>query len=118
MIKTYLKALGLSFLLLFTFSMIINFLYYFDIINNNTIKYLKMFLAILSFFISGIYIGKNSVNKGYLNGLKLSIITVLIMIILAIIFNNLNITLIIYYLIITICITFGSMIGINKKNNS
>lgn len=112
-----LKSVLLVIILLFISSIIINLLYYYDIINNNLIKYLKMFLAITSYFISGVYIGKKSINKGYINGLKLSLIVVIISLLLAIIFNNIKVTMIVYYLITTICITFGSMIGINKNNS-
>ena len=74
-----------------------------------------MVLSIISFFVGGLYIGMKSDNKGYLNGLKLSIIIIFITLLLSIIFNNLKITRIIYFFIVAICITFGSMIGISKK---
>ena len=114
--KTF-KALLLILLLLLISSLIINTLYYFDIINNNIVRYFKLFLSILSMFIGGLYMGKNSPNKGYLYGLKLSILTIIIFLIFGIIFNNLKISRIIYYFIITFTITFGSMLGINKKTN-
>ena len=113
----FIKALGLIFGLLLLSSLIINILYYFDIISNNFIKYIKMILSIISFFISGLYIGKKSTNKGYINGLKLSGITIIIFLILSIIFNNLSLSRILFYLITIISITFGSMIGINKKES-
>ena len=112
-----LKSVLLVVILLFISSIIINLLYYFDIVNNNLIKYLKMFLSITSFFISGVYLGRKSDSKGYINGLKLSLIVVVISFLLSIIFNNFKLTMIVYYLIITTCITFGSMIGISKKAN-
>lgn len=113
LLKSILLILGL----LLISSIIINILYYFDIINNNFIKYLKMILSIISFFIGGIYIGRKSISKGYINGLKLSLIIVIISLILGVIFNNLKLSRIIYYILTTISITFGSMIGINKKES-
>lgn len=113
----FIKALGLLFGLLLLSSLIINLLYYFDIISNNTVKYIKMILSVISFFIGGIYLGKKSTNKGYINGLKLSGITITIFLILSIIFNNLTLSRILFYLITIISITFGSMIGINKKES-
>ena len=112
-----LKSSLLIFILLLILSLILNTLYYFDIINNNLIKYFKMFLSITIFFIGGLYIGKKSNSKGYINGLKLSLIVVLSMIVFSIIFSNFKLSRIIYYLITTTCITFGSMIGINKKES-
>lgn len=109
-------ALLIIFLLIIIFSFFINTLYYFDILSNNIVRYLKMIYLISSFFIGGIYMGLNSPNKGYLYGLRLSLIYIIISIILSIIFNKITLSKIIYYIILTSCITFGSMIGINKKH--
>ena len=116
-IKNFIKAGLIIIVLLLVFSLIINVLYYFDIINNNATKYIKMFLSILSFFIGGLYIGKNSMSKGYINGLKLSLIIILLFFIIGLILNNLSFSRIIYYLITITCITFGAMIGISKKES-
>ncbi len=75
-----------------------------------------MFSSLIVFFLGGIYIGKKTEAKGYINGLKLSIIMVIITFILNILFNNFKLIKIVYYLLTTICITFGSMVGINKKS--
>ena len=115
--KKTIKALSIIFILLFISTLVINILYYFDIINNNTIRYFKMIVSILCFFIGGIYMGKNSPNKGYIYGLRLSLITIIIFTVMGIIFNNLKLSRLIYFLIVTFCITFGAMLGINKKNN-
>ncbi len=117
-LKKYGKSLIIILSLLIISSLIINISYYFNIINNNIIKYIKLLLSLLSFFTGGLYIGKNSLNKGYLSGLKLSIITIFILLLCGIIFNNIKISIIIYYLIIIFTIIFGSMIGINKKRNN
>ena len=73
-----------------------------------------MFIAIIIFFIGGLDIGKKSNSKGYINGLKLSLLVIIMTLITSLIFNNFTFTRIIYYIITTICITFGSMIGINN----
>ena len=114
-LKTFLKSILIIIIGLFISSVLINILYYFDIVSNNIVKYLKMFLSITIYFISGLYIGRNSVSKGYINGLKLSLIMVILFIILGLIFNNLKVLRIVYYLIMITCITFGAMIGISKK---
>ena len=112
------KGSLLIIILLFIVSILINIFYYFDVINNNLINYLKMFLTITIFFVGGIYIGKKSESKGYINGLKLSLIIVLFFFTISIIFNNYKVSRIIYYLITTTCITFGSMIGINNNKEN
>ena len=115
-IKNYLKGTLIIIICLFISSILVNTFYYFDIISNNSINYLKMILSIFIFFIGGLYIGKKSTTKGYINGLKLSLIIVILYIIMGLIFNNIKISRIIFYIIICTCITFGAMIGINKKN--
>ena len=60
--------------------------------------------------------GKSCPNKGYFYGLRLSLIMIILLITFSIIFNNINFIQIIYYFIAIFCITFGAMIGINKKN--
>ena len=114
-IKNFIKTSLFIIISLVISSIIINIFYYFDIISNNLVKYLKMFLSIIIFFIGGLFIGKKSISKGYINGLKLSLIMIILFLIFGLIFNNLKLSRIIYYLIVTTCITFGSMIGINKK---
>jgi len=115
--KKYLKALLIIFIMIIIESLLVNTLYYFDIINNNLVKYFKMIIAVSSFFVGGMYLGLHSPNKGYLYGLKLSLFMIIILILSGVIFNELKFNKIIYYLITTICITFGSMIGINKKKS-
>lgn len=113
--KRYLSNILVILILVIIQSLIINTLYYYDIINNNLVKYFKMLIAVDSFLIGGIKLGLNSPNKGYLYGLKLSLFMIMIFLIISVIVNNLKISNVIYYLITTICITFGAMIGINKK---
>ena len=60
--------------------------------------------------------GKHSPNKGYIYGLRLSLLTIILLVTAGFVLNKINLSTIIYYIIVTFCITFGSMIGINKKN--
>ena len=117
MYKETLKSLTIILGIIIFSTLLINLLYYFDIIGNNLVKYFKMIFLVMAFLLGGVYMGKNSPNKGYLYGLRLSLLVIIIFIIFGIIFNNLNFRRIIYYLITAVCITFGSMIGINKKTN-
>ena len=78
-------------------------------------KYFEIIAVLFSSFVGGFTIGGNVSSKGYLYGLRLSAIIILLFIIFGIIFNSICFANIIYYLIITICITFGSMLGIMKK---
>lgn len=82
----------------------------------------KTFIIIISsilMFIIGIILGRKSNNKGYLKGLLFSSICILIITIMSLIFRfSLNINSLIYYIILIISTTFGSMLGINKKSKN
>lgn len=111
----YLKSLLYFFIPFLSIIFIITLLYYFDFINTNLMKYLKLITIIISCFISGLKIGKLSNNKGYLKGLILSLEIIFIFFIISLIFKNINWYQIIYYIIIILITTIASMIGINKK---
>lgn len=97
-------------------SLITTILYYFNITGESFNNILKIFSFIITFILTGIYIGKNSTKKGWFEGIKISLITILIFLILSLVFkHSFNIWQIIYYLILSITITLGSIIGINFR---
>ena len=115
----YLKSLGLFIGSFFIINIIITILSYFELLNSNIIKILKIVVIILSCLLSGIYLGLKSNKKGYLEGLKLggmiiAILTLLILILKQITFNKFTW---LYYLIILGLEALASTIGINKKKN-
>ncbi len=116
--KTILKYLKgfLYFLIPFLVLLfIVSILYYFDILNNQVIKYFKIIILLLSTLASGFYIGRQSTSKGYLSGLKLSGGIVLLFLIINLIIGGFRWYHLVYYLIIMVTTCIGSMIGINKK---
>ena len=70
-------------------------------------------------FVGGTIIGKNSKQKGWFEGIKLGLIVIIILALFKYLGLNekFSITNILYYIILTISCTLGSMIGINKKKN-
>ena len=67
----------------------------------------------------GIILGRKSNNKGYLKGILFSTVCILLLTILSLIFKfTLNMNSLIYYVILLISTTFGSMLGINKKSKN
>ena len=115
MIKKYLKAF-LYFLVPFIVLLLIStILYYFDIISINLMKYLKLIIILISIFIGGFKIGNSSNKKGYQKGLIFGGIIVFIFLLISLITNNIKLSSIIYYLLILITSTIGSMIGMLKK---
>ena len=116
-IKYLLKGLLFFFIPYFVLLLIIHTFYYFDIFSNNIMKYLKIIIVLLSSIISGFYIGYNSENKGYLNGIKFSLIIIFIFFLSNLFISKFKFITIVYYLIVIVTIITGSMIGINKKEN-
>lgn len=114
--KVFLKSIIVIFCLMMITSLIGNIFYYFDIFSSTTMKYYEMVSVMFSSFIGGYVMGLSISSKGYLYGLILSFIVVFIYVVLSIILNNMHLSNILYYLIVTFCITFGSMIGIVRNS--
>ena len=67
-------------------------------------------------FISGFYLGRNSLKKGYLQGALLGIILSLILFLFSLLFKNTyTASSLIYYIIIVISSMIGASLGIQKK---
>lgn len=115
--KDYLKAILYILGFLIVLNIITTILNYFDILNYSTIKWLKAFTMIVSMLAGGFIIGKNSSNKGYMQGLKLGIIFVIILFIFSFLGldKSFGVKRLIYYLIITLSSMLGSMFGITKS---
>ena len=114
-----LKNIGISLLYIIGIILISTFILsifnYFNIISGTTLSVFKILICIISLFIGGLVIGKSSSKKGWLEGLKLSLVYLLLLLIFNYLaFNSiLSIKNIIYYIIIIISCIFGSIIGIN-----
>ena len=119
----YLKNVGKSLiymiLIIIVSTFIITILSYFNILNNIILPILKLVIILCSTFVGGFIIGKHSKQKGWLEGMKLGLIFIVILVL----FNYLGLqnkflmVNLIYYLITLISCTLGSMIGINKNQN-
>lgn len=117
--KQLLKYLGIYgiFLVLLTFI--------FSLLNligvNETITNLLIFIFnILAFFFFGIKSGKNANSKGYIAGLKMSGLFLILLLIINIFSTRqfFAISTILYYFILVLAGILGGMIGINKKEDS
>lgn len=88
---------------------------------NSTITNLILFIFNISaFFILSYKNGKKATNKGYIAGLKTSLLLLLVLIIINLftVKNFFNITTIIYYIILILVGVAGGMLGINKKEDT
>lgn len=113
----YLKTFGIILAIMITLFLISITLSYFNIINDTANDVIKLLSMLISSFSGGIYIGSQSQEKGYLEGIKISGILLIILITLSFLVfkDNLSIWKIIYYILILIVTITGSIIGINKK---
>lgn len=117
-LEMYIKNLSISLIFIFLSLLIISTLYYFDILSNHVVNYLRPFVILVNIFIGSYLIGKKADKNGYLEGLKYGglILTVFLLIALFFFHNFFRIRFILYDLILLITSVFGSMVGINKKN--
>lgn len=109
-------SIGITFLLILLLTLMTTTLSYFEIIKGNTTALFKILIPIISIFIGGIITGKKSTQKGWLEGIKQGLIIILLMFIISLILKNkFEFKNTIYYIILIISTTLGSMIGINFK---
>ena len=108
----YFLASLLLFLLLFTT------LYYFNWIGNKTWTVIELMIPFLSTSIGGIQIGRKAKKKGWLSGLKLSVVIILFFILFTLACSRSFVLQTLIYYVIIVCVTlFGSMLGINFKKS-
>ena len=112
----YLKSLLYILASTLILSFIVGTLNYFNIIGTNTTKIFELISLVISIALGGIYLGKNSTKKGYLEGLKIAIVLLFIFAYLAF-DKSFSLSTLIYYLIILISAVLGSILGINKKSS-
>lgn len=115
----FLKNIGISLIYIIGIILISTFILtifnYFNIISGTALSVFKILICTISLFVGGFIIGKNSSKNGWLEGFKLSLIFLL----LIVIFNYLafdsvlSLKNILYYVIIIVSCIFGSIIGIN-----
>lgn len=100
-------------------TLIITIFSYFNIIKDSSISTFKIIVILISVLIGGLIIGKKTQKKGWLEGLKLSLIIIFLLLFMKLLIfrNPFYINNLIYYIIIIITTMLGSMIGISKKKS-
>jgi putative membrane protein (TIGR04086 family) len=89
-----------------------------NLIGLKSYSFIPLIVMIITNLISGYIIGKKSIKKGYINGIALGLITTSLMFLLSLIFKNTyQINTVIYYLVIVVSTSIGSMFGIQKNNS-
>ena len=116
------KNLFISFLyfigIVLSTTLIFTVFYYFNLLPNDISSIIMFIIPVFSIFISAFILGTNSIRKGYIEGIKLSIIIIMLFIIISFLFSSFKFSSIIYYLILILSSSLGGMLGINKKKAS
>ena len=104
-----------SFIVFFTSSFIVTLLQYFGRFSPTILNILLAIITVASFMTGGFIFGKKSIKKGWLEGIKLSTINILLFLVLNLILSNFQIKNMIFYLFILLSTTIGSIVGVNQK---
>lgn len=113
----YLKSLIYTSGILIGSCIILTVFSYFGIIYGSVLKIIELLIPVISIFVGSFILGKNSNNKGYIEGIKYGSIWVLLFLVINIIFKNFTYLSLVYYLILMIVSIFASIIGINKRKS-
>lgn len=113
----YLKSLIYTSGILIGSCIILTVFSYFGIIYGSVLKIIELLIPVISIFVGSYILGKNSNNKGYIEGIKYGSIWVLLFLVINIIFKNFTYLSLVYYLILMIVSIFASIIGINKRKS-
>ncbi len=118
-LKKIIKSLGFSIGILLGLTLIITILNYIGIIGTTIVDAFSYITPFIALFIGGLLLGKESNNKGWLEGIKYGLICIVIFFIFNFLaFNQIfNTKSIILYIVNLIASILGGMIGINMKKN-
>lgn len=116
-LKSYFKVILIGLLFMIVFAFLLSIFQYFNLFYGKVSEvFMFIYMAIL-FFIIGFLVGKKATHKGYLEGIKISLSLIFILIVINVLFYQTGFSLerTIYYFILILSSTLGSMIGINKQ---
>ena len=118
MFKKILNCLMVFFIGIIVGTMLITIINYFNIFGVKIVRGLKFILPSVMMVVSSYRLGKMSNKKGYLEGLKLSGIIVLVFAMLVLLLDKFSLKCLLYYGILTLMGVMGSMIGINRRKTN
>lgn len=116
-LKSYFKVILIGLLFMIVFAFLLSILEYFNLFYGKVSEVSMFIYMAILFFIIGFLVGKKATHKGYLEGIKISLSLIFILIVINILFYQTGFSLerTIYYFILILSSTLGSMIGINKQ---
>ncbi len=116
----YLKEYGLTLLKFLGFLIVgsvVLSLFYYIFLPTKIITVFSFLYMILIFFVFGFKVGKKALNRGFLAGLKMGILLLIVLIVFNLFFyqTSFKVIRIIYYMILLFACVVGSTLGINTK---
>lgn len=114
-LKKYFVLMASAILLILITFILETMLYYFNIITPSIYNIIKIIMLLLSFFIPSFILGLSASKKGYLEGIKFSLPLLLVFLVTSIIVKAFTIKVLLFYFIILLASSFGSMLGISRK---
>ena len=116
-LKSYFKVILIGLLFMIVFAFLLSILEYFNLFYGKVSEVSMFIYMAILFFIIGLLVGKKATHKGYLEGIKISLSLIFILIVINVLFYQTGFSLerTIYYFILILSSTLGSMIGINKQ---
>ena len=117
-LKTIAIAISITLSIILILMFLATLLNYNNILNIKITNILKIIIPLFSVALGGYIMGKKAEKNGYLEGLKIGLIIVILLLIPNLIFFSINIKDFIFYLILIISSIFGSMFGINMKKEN
>lgn len=117
MMNHYLKGIGWILGSFVVFLILLSFCYYVNLFSSSIISYLKLLFPMISMMLGGIFIGRRSKQKGWLEGIKLALVPLVLFFLLSYLgFGiSLNLKMFFYQLILLLSCIFGSILGINRQ---
>ena len=118
---TILKNIGISFGFIlgsiFGFTLLATLFHYMNWIGSKTLSVIEIIIPLLALFLGGFQMGKRSKQKGWLEGLKIGGIFLIILILFQYLGLQIHFSIktVLFYVLIMISSVFGSMLGINKR---
>lgn len=114
--KIYFKGILYFYAILIVFLLVATLFNYFNVISYKTLSTLSFIFMIVLFIFIGFFIAKNSERKGYINGLIIGFINIVLLLILSLLLGeNPKLSIGIYFLILLLSSTIGGMFGINFR---
>ena len=116
--KNLSKGLLTTIIIFIILSLILTLLNYFNLLNNMVLTICKMVIPLLSIVTGSFISGKKTIKNGWISGLINGLIITLFIFILSLIIKDFEFKNLIFFIIIIITSTFGSMLGINAKKTA